>query len=150
MEPAFETAPRATASSRSSGRRSPSGVHCPPDVMADQSMTAAKKHSVECAVYRDGSHVVAACLDLGLVVQRANAEEALQELFALIQSYVNDAHGEGLSWEQTLRPLPRRKRQEIYLKVGLGMLRQWLATLINHTFDHSAVHYCSYRVPAAA
>ncbi len=113
-------------------------------------MTAASKQFVECAVFRDGDHFIATCLDLGLVVQRPNADEALQELFAVVHSYVREAHEEGLTWEQTLRPLPRSKRREIYLKVIVGMFGQWLATLIHRTFDHSRVRYCSFPVPAAA
>ena len=86
---------------------------------------------VEVAVYRAGRVYRAVCLDLGLIVERPNAPEALAELEALIRDYVRDQAEAGHTWEQMQRPVPNSERRHIYRLLMFAEARRFLAALLH-------------------
>lgn len=81
---------------------------------------------IEVAMYRAGTVYRAVCLNLGLIVERPSPDVALEELLTLVRSYVEDAQGAGLSWEETLRPVPRSERRYVYGRLLVAAAKQWL------------------------
>lgn len=80
------------------------------------------RFALECLAYREtGGQYAAVCLDLALFVRRPALSDAVDELNALVQSYVDDALTDGHPEAWIPRPAPLRTHLRVYARIGVLM-----------------------------